>query len=353
MSTVTVFLRGDQIGTYDSLSSGGNANGVQVTLSGVQTLGGPEDVFRVVVNQVGGGQGNFNNGQRVEVFDADDNVVLSALNPQHDQFQGRASSATHQIFTNQKVVFMVDGVSPDANGQVQFGPGANPPRSEQLPFEAFPSVVPCFLAATRLATPDGPRAVETLRPGDLVTTLDDGPQPLVWVGRRRVVGRGSFAPVGFAPQTLGNRRWLMLSPQHRVLLSGPRVELAFAVPEVLAPAVALVDGRRVRRMPMGVADYVNVMCAHHHILIAEGGAACESFLPGRYILGADAEAAAEILALFPEMAEASGRGFVPAARRLLSVGEARGLLQMTAGRPPFARIGAGAEEGRREAAVVT
>lgn len=339
--TVTVFLSGDQIGTFSGLTSGGNANGTRVALSGVQTLGGPDDVFRVVVSQVGSGQSSFLNGQRVEVFDADDNPVFSALNPQHDQFQGRASSANHQIFTDQNVVFMVDGVSPDADGQVQFGPGFNPPRGEQLPFSAFPSVVPCFVAGTRIATPDGPRRVEQIAPGDPVLTLDDGPQPVVWTGRRRTVGRGRLAPVAVAPGVLGNGGWLRVSPQHRMLLSGPGVELAFAEAQVLAPAVGLVDGRRILRAPFRTVEYVHLLFDRHQIVWAEG-ALCESFLPGRTLLGADARVAEELRALFPGLDRHGGSagchagcnvgGHVgwPAARRVLSTTEARVAISMGA-----------------------
>ncbi|PWE51378.1 hypothetical protein DEM26_04235 [Thioclava sp. NG1] len=44
---------------------------------------------------------------------------------------------------------------------------------------------PCVTKGTRLATPRGPRRVESLQPGDLVTTLDDGPQPVLWCAHRR------------------------------------------------------------------------------------------------------------------------------------------------------------------------
>jgi hypothetical protein len=42
----------------------------------------------------------------------------------------------------------------------------------------------CFASGTLIATPAGPVSVEELRPGDLVTTLDRGAQPIRWAGRR-------------------------------------------------------------------------------------------------------------------------------------------------------------------------
>ena len=46
--------------------------------------------------------------------------------------------------------------------------------------------IPCFTAGTLIDTPSGPRAVEELRPGDLVTTRDHGPAPLLWAGASRL-----------------------------------------------------------------------------------------------------------------------------------------------------------------------
>ncbi len=180
-----------------------------VSLRGVQPLGSANDVFRVVIRQVNTGATNLSNGQRVDIYAYPDSTtppqpLYRDLNPQHDQFQGRASSAEHQVFTNQRIVFDVDGVTP---GRMDYGPGAEPPRSEQLPFNAFPGTpppVPCFVAGTPIDTASGPRAIETLRPGDLVRTLDHGLQPLRWIGVRRVTGLGSFAPVRIAAGALDN-----------------------------------------------------------------------------------------------------------------------------------------------------
>ena len=192
MPTQEVFATGDQIGIYGSLSMSGNSNGVKVVLHDVQTLGTSSDVFRIVIRQVSNGQDDFTNGQFVDIYpwpdtDPPSGPIYSSLNPQHDQFQGRASSSDHQIFTSSNVVFDVNGIVP---GTVQYGPGLHPLRSEQLPFDAFPSEPPlviCFTAGTRIRMADGGEArVETLRPGDLVWTLDHGPQPLRWRGSRTV-----------------------------------------------------------------------------------------------------------------------------------------------------------------------
>ncbi len=72
--------------------------------------------------------------------------------------------------------------------------------------------VPCFVAGTKIHTTKGDEPVERLVPGDMVITLDDGPQPVRWVGTRTVQGTGMLAPVRFAAGALGDHEELLLSP---------------------------------------------------------------------------------------------------------------------------------------------
>ena len=77
----------------------------------------------------------------------------------------------------------------------------------------------CFARGTMIRTPEGERRIEHLRQGDLVVTLDSGIQPIRWIGSRTVRASGAQAPVRFARGTIGNDRDLLVSPQHRMLLS--------------------------------------------------------------------------------------------------------------------------------------
>ncbi|PIE13535.1 MAG: hypothetical protein CSA70_04475 [Rhodobacterales bacterium] len=137
----------------------------------------------------------------------------------------------------------------------------------------------CFAADTRIATAMGPVAAGELWEGDHVLTRDFGPQPVQWIGRRCVVGRGANTPVLFAPGTIGNHAPLRLSPQHRVMIQSPMAEMMFAAHQVLVPAEALINGDTVRYDPCRKVDYVQLLLQHHHILDAEG-APCESLLYG-------------------------------------------------------------------------
>lgn len=177
--------------------------------------------------------------------------------------------------------------------------------------------VPCFVAGTRILTPGGEVPVESLRSGDLVCTLDDGPRPLRWVGRRTVAATGDLAPVHIRAGTLGEHRALSVSPQHRILLRDLRAELLFGEAEVLVAAKDLVDGRAVVRREGGEVEYVHLLFDRHQVVLSEG-LPTESFLPGPVGLNAFERAVQdEILALFPELDPATGAGYGPAARRSL------------------------------------
>lgn len=137
----------------------------------------------------------------------------------------------------------------------------------------------CFAEDVRIATAMGGLRAGDIWEGDHVETLDDGPQPVAWVGRRTLSGHGANAPVLFAPGAIGNHSPLKLSQQHRVLLRTPLAELMFGAPEVLVPAKALVNGEDICLMPCARITYVHLALEHHQLLFAEG-ALCESLLPG-------------------------------------------------------------------------
>lgn len=275
MATITLFATGDEIGTYSNLSMSGNNNGVKLTLFGVEPLGDATDVFRIEITQVNSGQDSFSNGQFVSIYaepetDPPSPPLFSQLNPQHDQFQGRASSGEHQVFTNQNIVLDINGLT---SGTVQYGPGLEPLRSEQLPFSSFSSTspsFPCYVAGTLIETDTGPMPVETLRAGDLVKTLDNGLQPIVWSGKSNVDGSGAHAPIHIPAGALGNYRDLWVSPQHRMLQRSWQAEMLFGDSEHFVPAQALVGFREIAVSSRAVATYCHLLCAKHEIIFAEG-----------------------------------------------------------------------------------
>jgi hypothetical protein len=134
------------------------------------------------------------------------------------------------------------------------------------------SLLACFAAGTRIATPAGPRPVETLRPGDVVLTAR-GPRRLCWVGRRRGDSRSApeLRPVRIAPDALGVGRpvrALRLSASHAVLVG-----------RHLVPAIALLHASAVQREAPGPVDYCHLGLESHDVIFAEG-LAVETFVPG-------------------------------------------------------------------------
>lgn len=162
--------------------------------------------------------------------------------------------------------------------------------------------IPCFVRGTIIETETGPQFVETLQAGDMVMTADHGLQPLIWVGGRRVQGRGNLAPIRFEAGALGNLRPLLVSPQHRVLVTGWRAELHFGQSEVLVPAKGLINDDTIRPVEMPEVSYHHLLFARHEIVFSEG-IATESFHPGRALLTQDRAIFEELVQIFPELSE--------------------------------------------------
>ena len=189
----------------------------------------------------------------------------------------------------------------------------------------------CFARGTLIETSRGAVAVEDLAEGDQVLTMDNGLQPIRWIGSKSVPATGKLAPIEFAPNALGNDRALRVSPMHRMLVTGWQAELLFGEHEVLIPAKMLVNDHSVRPVEGGDVEYFHIMFDAHEIVYAEG-IPTESFHPGRQGFGALAEEArAEILTLFPELEYESRESYNfdsygPTARHILKEYEARMLL---------------------------
>ncbi len=201
-----------------------------------------------------------------------------------------------------------------------------------MTFSNIESVVACFTPGAMILTEAGEVAVEDLQPGDRVLTRDHGYQAIRWVGRRDLTAaelavEPRFNPVLIAAGALGAgvpHRDMAVSPQHRMLVTGPQSELLFGEHEVLVAAKHLVGRAGIeQRLTLGVS-YIHILFDAHEIVRADG-AWSESFQPGAQTLGGmDADQRAEILALFPELRR-NIEAF-PAARLALKAREARVLV---------------------------
>lgn len=136
------------------------------------------------------------------------------------------------------------------------------------------SVTACFAEGTRIATPDGGRAVELLEPGMRVTLARGGSAEIVWVGHETIdTGSHPYAihaqPVRISAHAFGSgqpSRDLRLSPDHAVFWNG-----------VLVPVRYLINGATVVQETVQTITYYHVELAQHDVLLAEGLPA-ETFL---------------------------------------------------------------------------
>jgi hypothetical protein len=154
---------------------------------------------------------------------------------------------------------------------------------------------PCFLPGTRIATPAGEVAVETLKPGDLVLTADGRAVPVRFLGRHtampRLLGAERSNPIRISAGALAENvpaRDLYVSPNHAILVDG-----------VLAFASALANGTTIAQVP-GPGPrfaYYSIETEGHEVILAEGCPA-ETFMD--HIPRAAWDNYADYLALHPE-----------------------------------------------------
>ncbi|AOZ69716.1 hypothetical protein LPB142_10630 [Rhodobacter xanthinilyticus] len=205
------------------------------------------------------------------------------------------------------------GVSSSLIGFAWDGPA--PPVGVPLTYVSgsandYQSVVPCFTPGTEILTPTGPRPIERLRVGDLVTTQGHGAQVLRWIGKRRLSAQvlraaPELRPIVIAPGALGPglpARALRVSPQHRMLVRSAIAERMSGTREVLVAAKQLVGlpGITVDTDCTGVV-YLHLLFDRHEIVTANG-AASESLYTGQQALRAFSRAQRrELLTLFPEL----------------------------------------------------
>lgn len=173
--------------------------------------------------------------------------------------------------------------------------------------EPAPAPMVCFTRGTLILCEDGPRPVEDIIPGLRVQTRDNGCQEVLRTASCRIGGARLQVEPALAPvRVRADGGDITVSPDHRLLLRGPRARALFNCDEVLASARDLVDDRRTRVLHgLGEVYYHHLLLPRHEIILANGFEA-ESLLPtDAALLGK----AACILDAAP-------------ARRLLSRGEA-------------------------------
>ena len=203
-----------------------------------------------------------------------------------------------------------------------------------LSFSNIETIVSCFTPGTRILTRKGQVAIERLKAGDLVLTRDHGLQPIRWIGARRLdaaelADDPTLQPVLIRRGALGQgcpARDMLVSRQHRMLLTGARAELLFGSDEVLVRALHLVSLPGIDAVEVPAVTYLHLLFDRHQIVLADS-AWSESFQPGdRSLGGLDAAERTELFKIFPDLDQPAAIARFGAARVTLRSFEARVLL---------------------------
>lgn len=280
--------------------------------------------------------GNFINYEGVVQFNGSDGNTYTAIVFDYDEDGSGGISNNNSAGTNSNgvyeegffIAFVPDGF--DVNNLTLYSVGgtgtlpasALPPPGTTLtkiPGElvnnaGLTNIVLCFGSGTLIETPAGPVAVEDLKAGDLVSTLEHGAQPLRWRGKARLTGRHlalkpHLRPIRILKGALGPNspsNDLTLSPQHRVVVSSRIAQRVAGSPDVLVAANKLTS------LPGVFVDESDTGVEYHHLLfdrhelVHAAGAITESLFLGPEARKALSPAAwVEISALFPELTGAS------------------------------------------------
>ncbi len=200
------------------------------------------------------------------------------------------------------------------------------------------TAVVCFTSGTLIKTREGNVAVEDLKIDDEVLTLDQGYQPIRWIGSRTLSKQALDAnpklrPIRIKAGALGNNmpeQDLMVSPQHRVLANSKIASRMFGVNEILVGAKHLVQLNGIN-----VADDVTEVVYWHflfeaHQIVFSNGARTESLYTGPEALKSiSPEAREEIYSIFPGL-QADPDTSTAAVRLLVPGRQARKFAERTA-----------------------
>lgn len=181
-------------------------------------------------------------------------------------------------------------------------------RTSNTQNNEYTDYVACFASGTLIDTADGPVEVQHLEPGDQIKTCDSGLQRLRYRVSRcicadELMTNPKLYPVRIRPGALRPgfpRRSLLVSQQHRILVSSHIVSRMFGSEEVLVAAKKLLGFPKIElAQDVTSVVYNHLLLDRHEIIFAEG-IATESFYYGEGALGAlSKEALEEIKVLFP------------------------------------------------------
>lgn len=156
--------------------------------------------------------------------------------------------------------------------------------------------IPGLSGSAGVDTPDGPKTLRDIVPGDFVSTQSGRPVRVLWSGSATVPALGRFAPMTLRQPYMSLWDDLITSRDQRVCLSGSEVEYLFGE-ERVSTAVRHLEVRNCAgptRPTPHVMTYHQILLETHEI-ITVNGALVESF-DGSAILDAPAMIKGSVLA---------------------------------------------------------
>lgn len=279
-------------GTEFLFSSGG---GTTVTLDdtggSTNTFDDDDETNHVITD----GGGIVANGTEVE---AESRIFIRALDG-----NGNPTGPTITL-----TVFSQNGVTSDVWGfatdfPLQDGVSYTKTGGSNTGDSTYASFMACFGPGTDIRTDTGTLPVEKIETGQMVWTLGNGCQPVRWIGTTEVEATGAFAPVVFAPGSIGNARELIVSQEHRMLVGNSAAELLFGQGQVLVAAKHLCGLPGVALRPGETIRYTHIMFDAHQIIEANGVLSESFFLSEHSLSGVEANQRRELLALFPSLGD--------------------------------------------------
>ncbi len=282
-------------GNANTISRPGTDSGAQVTADGSETVTVDFDEtvhgMTISVNRSNPGEVYFIviDGVQIDLNDAiaDGTVVFT-----------QAGAATHVITPDGGI----SGTGSFADGSLGFlhfqspvntvtiiGTGGTNGNWDlfEIGIDSEDFRVVCFAAGTDIQTPDGPVDVADLQAGDVVTTLGGRTRSVRQTSMRQftplqLVRETRLLPVRIKAGALGGGlpdRDLLVSRQHRVLVSSRIAKRIFGQTEVLIPATHLVGlpGIDVDRSIQPIS-YHHILLDVHDIMLANGAPAESLFI---------------------------------------------------------------------------
>jgi hypothetical protein len=214
--------------------------------------------------------------------------------------------------TNEAIAFV--GTAPPSGVSLRVvSASEGPPNSGPNAIDATEIVPICFCKHTQIHMKDGTQAVEKLKSGDLVLRADGSFAKVRKVfqtklERKDLDQQPKLRPVRITSGALGKglpKRDLLVSRQHRMLVSSRIAERMFGVKEVLISAIKLtpVPGIFIDE-DVNEVEYFHLIFDDHEIIFAEGAPTESLFIGPEALMAIGSDARDELLCLFPNIAKA-------------------------------------------------